>query len=140
MRPARGEVRLDHRQEGGFTIIEVLIALVVLLIGMAGILMLQLTSTEATSFSRHATEASILAEDKMEVLRTSPVSMLVSDDDRVDALGVRDEENGFYTRVWTIAPGAPGEPTDIEVEVQWKEKQDTADPPYSIVMRTQRKR
>ena len=124
-------------QEGGFTIIEVLIALVVLLIGMAGILMLQLTSSEASSFSRHATEASVLAEDKMEVLRTTPVFQLVDGDDRVDALGIPDPAEGFFTRAWTIVPG---DPTTIEVEVVWREKADTEEEPYSIVMRTQRKR
>jgi type IV pilus assembly protein PilV len=124
-------------QQGGFTIIEVLIALVVLLVGMAGILMLQLTSSEATSFSRHATEASVLAEDKMEVLRTSPVFQLVDGDDRVDALGVPDPAAGFYTRQWIIVPG---DPTTITVEVLWREKADIDEPPYSIVMRTQRKR
>lgn len=125
------------RGQHGFTIVEVLIALVVLLIGMAGILMLQLTSSEASSFSRHATEASVLAEDKMEVLRTTPVFQLVDGDDRVDALGVPDPVDGFYARQWTVVPG---DPTTIRVEVQWREKADTAEPPYSIVMRTQRKR
>lgn len=124
-------------QQGGFTIIEVLIALVVLLAGMAGILMLQLTSTEATSFSRHATEASVLAEDKMETLRTSPVFQIASGDDRVDALGVPDEVAGFYTRQWTVDPG---DPTTITVEILWREKDDLSEPPYSIIMRTQRKR
>lgn len=127
-------------QQGGFTIIEIMIALVVLLAGMAGILMLQLTSTEATSFSRHATEASVLAEDKMEFLRTSPVFQLADGNDRVDALGVRDDVAGFYTREWLIVPGAAGEPTTITVEVLWREKENLVDDPYSIVMRTQRKR
>lgn len=125
------------RGQEGFTIIEVLIALVVLLAGMAGILMLQLTSTEATSFSRHATEASVLAEDKMESLRTAPVFQLVDGDDRVDALGVRDDEAGFYTRQWVIAPG---DPTRITVEVLWREKENVDEEPYSVVMHTQRKR
>lgn len=125
------------RQQGGFTIIEIMIALVVLLAGMAGILMLQLTSTEATSFSRHATEASVLAEDKMETLRTTPVFQLTSDDDRVDALGVPDDVAGFYSRQWVIEPG---DPTTITVEVLWREKEDLSEDPYSIVMRTQRKR
>ena len=62
--------RKRRGQQGGFTIIEVLIALLVLVVGFAGILSLQLTAMRATSFSRHATEASVLAEDKMEQLRT----------------------------------------------------------------------
>jgi prepilin-type N-terminal cleavage/methylation domain-containing protein len=104
--------------EGGFTIIEILIALLVLLIGMAGVLSLQLTSVEATSFSRHATEASVLAEDKMEQLRTVPLAVLTDGTDQVDARGVIDAE-GLYTRTWTIDGASPRR---VEVTVSWSER------------------
>jgi type IV pilus assembly protein PilV len=55
--PARGA--------GGFTVIELLVALTVLAVGITGILSLQMTSLRATSYSRHATEAAVLAEDRM---------------------------------------------------------------------------
>lgn len=107
--------------ERGFTVVEVLIALLVLVIGMAGILSLQLTSTQATAFSRHATEATVLAEDKMEDLRTQPAAALVSDDDQVNARGELDLE-GLYIRVWVIAPGPP---IGMTVTVSWLEQGDT---------------
>ena len=125
--------RPDRGEEGGFTVVEVLIALLVLLIGMAGILSMQLTSAEATSFSRHATEASVLGEDKMEVLRTAPAVLLVSANDKVDALGVPDVD-GFFTRVWDIVPGTP---TSITVTVSWQEQ---GTDPYQIVLHTLRTR
>lgn len=119
-------------EQGGFTMIEVLIALLVLLIGMAGILSLQLTSMQATSFSRHATEASILAEDKLEALRTEPMISLASGDDRVDARGVPDP-SGNYERVWTVTPGT--ERTTVTVAVTWNEQ---GSDPYTIRMSTLR--
>jgi len=121
--------------ERGFTVVEVLIALLVLLIGMAGILSMQFTSVRATAFSRHATEASILAEDKMEDLRTTPTTALGPGNDTVDARGNADAL-GLYTRVWELDPTAT--PINIKVTVTWKEAGDTENPPYSVIMRTQR--
>ena len=117
-------------EEGGFTLIEVLIALLVLLVGMAGILSLQLTSMKATSFSRHATEASSLAEDKVEDLRTVALDSVrfANGTDQVDARGVADAD-GPYIRAWTISPGA--DTTIVNVSVSWTER---GDEPYTISM------
>ena len=119
-------------EEGGFTVVEVLIALLVLLIGMAGMLSLQLTAMKATGFSRHATEASILAEDRMEYLRTAPLASLVDGTDQVDARGVVDS-TGLYTRTWTLTPAT--ETTTIAVSVSWLEQ---GGEPYTITMSTLR--
>jgi type IV pilus assembly protein PilV len=129
---AAGHRRRPGRGERGFTVIEVLIAMLVLLIGMAGILTLQLTAMQATSFSRHATEASILSEDKMEALRTMPINLLSDGSDQVDARGVPDEE-GLYTRAWTVTPGAST--TALTVSVSWNEQ---GAEPYTITMSTLR--
>lgn len=125
--------RLSQRpdgSEGGFTIIEILIALLVLLIGMAGVLSLQLTSVEATAFSRHATEASVLAEDKMEQLRTVPLAVLSNGLDQVDARGVIDAA-GLYARTWTI------DGRTVEVTVSWSE-QGNVDEQLSVTLRSER--
>ena len=122
--------------ERGFTLIEVLIALLVLMVGMAGILSLQLTSMQATAFSRHATEASVLAEAKMEELRATPATVLDSGDDRVDARGEQDAA-GLFERIWTIAPGPP---ITMSVTVNWREQGSSDDQieAYSIVLGSMR--
>jgi prepilin-type N-terminal cleavage/methylation domain-containing protein len=131
--------RLSARAEAserGFTVIEVLIGLLVLLIGMAGVLTLQLTSAEATSFSRHATEASVLGEDKMEQLRTVPLPVLTDGTDQVDARGIIDDENGLYTRAWTYDPASDL----ITVTVSWRERGGTDDDnAYTVTLQTARK-
>ena len=95
-RSLRGKV-----DNGGFTLIEVMIALLLLLIGVAGVLSLQMVSVKATGFSRHATEATILAEDKMEELMTISPALLVNGTDIVDSDGV-DSATCFYVRAWTV--------------------------------------
>jgi type IV pilus assembly protein PilV len=129
--------RGPRRGERGFTVIEVLIALLVLLAGMAGILSLQMTSVQATGFSRHATEASILAEDKIEWLRTQPLATLVSgsEPDPVDSRGVPDP-GALYQRSWVVTPAANG--TNIVVNVTWVESGDTDNPPYTVTLATRR--
>ena len=120
----------ERTGERGFTLIEVLIALLVLMVGMAGILSLQLTAMKATGFSRHATEASSLAEDKVEDLRTVPLNSarFVNGTDQVDARGIADPA-GLYTRTWTITPGT--DTTIINVSVAWTER---GNEPYTISM------
>jgi type IV pilus assembly protein PilV len=103
----------------GFTLIEVMIALTILLLGIGGLLAMHLTAMRATSFSRHATEATVLAEGKMEALRTEPATAVVGGTDQVDARGVLDPD-GLYTRTWTAI--VVGDDTEVGVEVAWSEQ------------------
>lgn len=126
--------RRARSEQGGFTLIELMIALTVMLIGVSGILSIQLVSARASSYSRHATEAAILAEDGMELLRTVPVETLVSGSQTVNATGAVDA-TGMYTRSWTISwVDTIG---TLIVTVSWLEQ--GADQ-YQITYRTQRLR
>src|SRR5262249_3486358 len=92
-----GERAGERGEQGGFTLIEILIALLILLIGMAGILSLQLTAMKATGFSRHATEATMLGDDKMEALRTVAFASLAGGSQTVDSQG-KVVAGGYFTR------------------------------------------
>lgn len=133
-RRARGAPGPGAPGQRGFTVIEVLIALLVLLLGMAGILSLQLTSIEATGYSRHATEAAALGEARMEELRTSPIAGVASGADQVDARGVPDPQ-GVFTRTWQIQPGPN---TAVTVRVGWREQ--GGGDAHEIALRTVRQR
>jgi Tfp pilus assembly protein PilV len=111
--------------------IEVMIALMILLIGIAGLLSMQMSALRATSFSRHATEASMLCEDKMEDLRTLPTSSLTAGSDVVDSRGVADP-SGLYTRTWTLDTSSGD--TVLTVVVAWNEQGAAA--PETITMST----
>lgn len=105
--------------ESGFTVIEIMIALTVLLIGIAGILSLQMSGLRASGYSRHAAEAAVVAEDKMEILLLAPATSVVSGTDTVNELGIPDAD-GRYIRTWTVT--AVSSIATVEVEVEWFER------------------
>lgn len=128
-------VKRAPRRERGFTILEVLVAMGIMAIGMVGILALQKTATEASGYARRATEAAVLAEDRIEQLRTEPLPTAASTNgaDVVNAAGIADS-NGPFRRAWTIA--FVGDLATISVTVAWDEN----DGEHAISFDTQRSR
>jgi len=57
----------------GFTLLEVLIGLVILSIGLLAIAGMQITSTRGNFFSKNITEASYVAQDRLEFLNNLPL-------------------------------------------------------------------
>ena len=98
----------------GFSLIEVLISLVVLSVGLLSVGQLMLTSLTTAAYGNHYTQATALAQAKMEEFRASrPVAGAGSD----QVMGV----NGTrYMRTWSIV--ANGEMRFITVAVDWIEK------------------
>ncbi len=119
-----------RRAMRGFSMIEVMIALAVLGIGMAGIIGLQRVAVSSSGFSRRVTEAAILAEDKLEQLRTLALDGLDGADE-VDATGVANDD-GPFNRTWEYA--IVGTQATITVTVTWNE----ADGDHRVTMRTLR--
>ncbi len=54
----------------GFTLIEVLIGLIILAIGILAVAGMQITSIRGSSFSNNLTQASVLAQDRLEFLKS----------------------------------------------------------------------
>lgn len=125
---------ITRRGQQGFTLVEILIALLILLVGIAGILTLQMVSVRATNVSRHATEAAVVGENLLEEFRVVPMESIASGSDRVDDEG-QVAADGAYTRTWTIADN--GDSIDIVVEVSWLER---GSEPYSITLISKRRR
>ncbi|MBS1119925.1 MAG: hypothetical protein H6Q90_2153 [Deltaproteobacteria bacterium] len=104
-----------RRAEAGFTLIEVMIAMLLAVIAVVGLVGLFSVNTRAARGSRHTTEAAVLAEDRMETIRTQilPTSGAESSLDPLGASG------GVFTRTWTIVTT----PSEIQyaVTVSWNE-------------------
>jgi type IV pilus assembly protein PilV len=113
-----------QRGEAGFTLVEILVALIVLIIGVAGVLTMQMSALRGTTYSRHATEAIILGEDKMEELMaiapTSP-GFLGGGPETINSLGQPPAVGDFeFERDWVIAGVNPL--VTITVTVRWVER------------------
>jgi prepilin-type N-terminal cleavage/methylation domain-containing protein len=112
----RAQERMRRRSQGGFTMIEVMVSLLVTAVAVMGILGVYLTEVRASSYSRHTSEAVMLAQDKLEQLRTQPAATASGTEANISERGV---VGGIFTRRWTVTPGASY--TDIAVTVSWFE-------------------
>ncbi|MEJ7601745.1 MAG: prepilin-type N-terminal cleavage/methylation domain-containing protein [Kofleriaceae bacterium] len=106
--------------ERGFTMLEVLIAILLSSVGMIGIVALFRVQTAASSFSRRTTEASVLATDQLERVRTIPIPAAGSGSSQtsLDESGTV-VTDGVFARTWTAVPV-----TDyfaVTVTVSWKD-------------------
>lgn len=132
MRAKRGKPR-RRRSEAGFTMIEVLIASLLSAIAMSGIVGLYMVQMRSSGFSRHQTEATILAEDKLEALRTQlapssgadPSSGLLPAlcEPGIQQTGVSTCAGGIvpmFDRRWNATPTASA--ISLSVTVSWTEE------------------
>ncbi|HEY1557730.1 MAG TPA: prepilin-type N-terminal cleavage/methylation domain-containing protein [Kofleriaceae bacterium] len=102
--------------ELGFTLIEVMIAIILTAIGAAGMVGLYRVETRSSGYSRHTTEAATLAEDMMEQIRLQ-IAPTTGQDTPDEPGGV--PGNQMFTRKWSVTPSTSW--TDYNVTVQWTE-------------------
>jgi prepilin-type N-terminal cleavage/methylation domain-containing protein len=108
-----------RRPEAGFTLIEVMVAMLLTALTTIGVLGLYRIESRASAFSRRGTEAAVLAQDKLEELRlqTAPAANSTGTDTPTDQLsGIQ-----FFTRNWTIAVSGDSAVYNIQVDVTWDE-------------------
>ena len=101
--------------ERGFTMIEVMIAILLTAIAVIGITALYTVETRSSGFSRHSTEAAVLAEDKMEFLRTQSAPASGSETGLPELGGA----SAMFSRSWTVATATAW--IDYSVTVSWSE-------------------
>lgn len=111
----------ERRRDAGFTMIEVMVAILLTALTVIGVLGLFRIETRASSFSRRETEAAVLAQDKLEELRTFPAASTTGNDDPVNPFG-----SNIFERTWTIAPNTSDASIfDITVTVTWDDNGQT---------------
>jgi prepilin-type N-terminal cleavage/methylation domain-containing protein len=105
----------DRPQSGqGFTVLEVLIAMIVLSIGLLGLLAATGTSHGSVSTDKREVQATEYAAQKLEDLRNQAFEML--------ATGADVLEQGGLARTWTVAIAGvtPNRLATITVWVAWQ--------------------
>lgn len=104
------------RNQRAFSLLEVLIALVILAVGMLGLAGLQIMSINGNRFGQEMTVASTLAQNKLEELRQTDFDSLVSSND----ICINQASGVNFDREWTVTEDSPaaGMKT-IDVTVSW---------------------
>jgi prepilin-type N-terminal cleavage/methylation domain-containing protein len=109
--------------EGGFTLIEVLIGVSIFAIGMLAVARMQMLTVRNTTVGNLTSQATMLAHQKMEELKTMAFADLNNEvENNIDEEG---NAGGDYNRTTTIDPlGGAGSnlgahARKITVQVQW---------------------
>jgi type IV pilus assembly protein PilV len=111
----------------GFSLVEVLIAMVVLSIGMMGLATLQVRAMRSNDLANRTTQATNLAQVKMEellfrVAQGEHFSAGVTDDDENPVAVPADDQGAIFTRSWEFIDDSPVPASrTIVVTVTWND-------------------
>lgn len=105
------------KKSKGFSLIEVLIALVILSIALLALAGLMVQSTRNSSWGSHLTEAATLAQDRLERFRAvRPLTDIpegTNNDQITGASGI------VYTRTWAVTTNATSTARTITITITW---------------------
>lgn len=110
------------RGRGGFTLVELMAALVVLSIGLIGLMRMQMSSIQGNAFGGRMSTAIALGQDQMENLISQdlnpwPAGPVTGTQADPTLMGRQYED---YTVTWTITPDSPIlNVATLDVQVQW---------------------
>ena len=103
----------------GFTLLEILVALVILSVSLLALAGLMTMTTRNNSYGSHITEAATFAQDKLEELRAVPWGNVnTGGDQRAGATGVN------YIRNWNVVANSDDSLRTITIRVDWNDRTD----------------
>jgi type IV pilus assembly protein PilV len=107
-------------KKDGFSLIEVLIALIFLAIGLLAIASLQVTSVRGNFFSNNLMQATYVAQDRLEYLKNLPFDdPLLSTGDHQDVPTPINISGINFNRAYRV--GVDGNLKTVKYTVSWKE-------------------
>lgn len=119
MSPVRRMLRITSDADG-FTIVEFVVALVILLIGILGVSGMLITVMQANRGASNRTRADQLLSEKVEEFHSVAFSSIESGSDQKVVGDV------VFDRSWTVTQDAPIEDVaTIEIVAEWSERDQT---------------
>jgi type IV pilus assembly protein PilV len=88
--------------EKGFTLVEAMIALVILAVGLLSVAAMQLTAIRGNAFASGLTEATSVSQRAVETLLAVPYASLANGNDTVTG-----PRGTTFNRAWTVANPSP---------------------------------
>ncbi len=99
-------------KSGGFTLIETLVALLILAFALLALAGLMATTTRNNSFGGRMTEAATFAQSKLEELQAMPTDSILSGNDQTKGSGTPGIQ---YVRSWNVV-------TTTNLDEKWVKK------------------
>jgi Tfp pilus assembly protein PilV len=93
-----------------------MVALLLTAVAVMGLLGVYAAAARASSYTRHSAEAAVLAQDKLEQLRTQIAATASGSEANINERGVA---TGMFTRAWAETLGSGY--ADIVVTITWSE-------------------
>lgn len=92
----------------GFTFLEVILALALFSFGMMAVIKMFGVSAQTLQSGGHRTIAVLLAQEKLEELKSLPYSGLLDMDADHDGIHTSEEAHGHIRLIWAVHIGHPG--------------------------------
>jgi len=121
-------IKVKVFKEKGFSLIEVLIGLIILAIGILAVAGMQITSIVGTSFSNNLTQASVIAQDRLEFLKGLPLTDVKLDTNNYP----NDIKVGIFTGSYQANRNVTPNFVNIIYTISWLEKS----VPHTVSFRT----
>jgi len=118
-----------RRQSQGFTLIEVMIALVILAVGLLALMAMQIVSIKANAFSSEMTYSTMLAQRQLETLKNLPFTDALLTGTTPPTLPtlhtlpnpIIDSKGGSYTVNWYVE-NTTADMKTITLDVTWQSR------------------
>jgi type IV pilus assembly protein PilV len=113
------------RNRKGFTLIEALVGMIILAVGLLAIAGMLLTSVKGNYFSNHLTQASYIAQDRLEYLKTLPIthaSLIAGTHTSQPEAGPVTSSGQVFSRSYTVVVN--GNLRTITYTVTWNDGRD----------------
>ncbi len=116
--------------EEGFTLIEIMVALVVMSIGLTALAAVQISAIRGNAFSKRMTTAVSIADEKLEQIKSMPYVDIVSE----SSTQITQSDMNF-TRQVTVTNNIPLANTKtINVTVNWSEGSKSHSVPFTTIV------